>query len=506
MPDGSPKDREPLLRSILDSSLDGIMALRAFRSETGAIEDFEWILVNARAAEVFERPAESLNGHRLLVELPVYRLDGLFDRLVRVVETGEPLDVEHFFERDRNRRWLHSVAVKLGDGVAITFADVSDRKRLEEQVLQAQKMEILGRLVGGIAHDFNNLLTAISMNAELALDQLDPESPGHSEVESVIDGVRRATGVAQQLLAFARRQTVATRVVRVGDVITHIAPMLRHLLGNNIEMKVKSDADAWTVSLDPIKLEQVLTNLAVNAHDAMPNGGKFGIEVSNATVRVGDAATLRRVSPGEYVRIEAQDTGPGIPEETIGHIFEAFFTTKGGRGTGLGLATSYGIIRQAGGMIWVTSTQGRGASFTIMLPRATTDAESWPATPPKLRTSSGSERILIVDDEPAVRTVVARTLGRLGYATVAAGHGEEALRMLSDEPASFDLVLSDIVMPRMNGRELRKATQEKFPALPFLLMSGFEADGPNRADPVLKKPFSANELATAVREALDAKK
>ena len=505
MPDEPPKDREPLLRSILDSSLDGIMALRAVRNDAAAIEDFEWVLVNARAAEVLGRPADTLLGHRLLVELPVYRLDGLFGRLAHVVESGEPLDVEHFFEHNRDRRWLHSVAVKLGDGLAITFADVSERKRLEEQVLQAQKMEILGRLVGGIAHDFNNLLTAISMNAELALDQLDKDAPGHAEVESVIDGVRRATGVAQQLLAFARRQTVATRVVRVGDVVTHIAPMLRHLLGNSIAMTTKVDADAWTVSLDPIKLEQVLTNLAVNAHDAMTGGGKFMIEVSNATVRTGDAATLRRVSPGEYVRIEVQDTGPGISEDTLGQIFEPFFTTKGGRGTGLGLATSYGIVRHAGGMMWVTSTPGRGASFTIMLPRATADAEAWPAAQAKPRSSSGSERILIVDDEPAVRMVVARTLGRLGYTTAAAGHGEEALRMLTDEPATFDLVLSDIVMPQMGGRELRKATQERFPALPVLLMTGFESDAHNRADPVLKKPFSAHELASAVRDALDRK-
>jgi signal transduction histidine kinase len=494
---------EALLRSLLESSRDGIMALTAVRDSAGRIADFEWVAMNRRATELLGRDEGTLKGLRLLNVIPGYRADGLYDRYVSVVETGTPIDIEHYYAHGSARAWFRTIAVKSGDGLVVTFADLSEPKRLEEQLRHSQKMEVVGRLAGGIAHDFNNLLTAIGVNAELALEALPPGQPGRVEAEAALDSVRRARTLTHQLLAFARKQTVIPRVLAFDDLIRHAAPMLRRLLGNDIEFVSVPSDEPWSVLGDPGTFEQVLTNLAVNSHDAMPNGGRFTLEVSNVVVRADDGAGIRHVPEGEYVRLEAHDTGVGIAPEILPHVFEPFFTTKSAdRGTGLGLATSYGIVRQAGGHIWVTSTQGRGSTFTVLLPRAYAAAQPWPALAPAVRPSKGSEHVLVVDDEPSVRTVVSRTLGRLGYRTAAAGNGDEALRMI--EGNGFDLVLTDIVMPLMGGRELLRLGRERYPQLPMLLMSGYELEATSDDEgPLLKKPFSAAELARAVRDALD---
>ena len=498
-------ESEALLRSILDSSLDGIMALRAIRDVAGGrIVDLEWVLLNRRAATLLGRTSAALVGRRLLQEMPGHAIEGLFEQYVQVIESGEPFAREHYYEHERTRAWFQTVAVRLGDGVAITFADISDRKGLEEQLVQSQKMEVLGRLAGGIAHDFNNLLTAIGVNAELAVDMLGNAEAGRQELDGVLDGVRRAGSLTQQLLTFARQQVVSPRPVRVIDVVQHSTPMLRRLLASTVEFVVREVGHSGTVSVDPIRFEQVLTNLTVNAGDAMPNGGTLTFEVSDTTVRPDDPANIRRVSPGEYVRIEAADTGVGIPAEILPRIFEPFFTTKGaGRGTGLGLATSFGAIRQAGGTMWATSILARGSTFTILLPRVHIEAEPWPPTAPGGAMLRGTESVLVVDDEPSVRTTVARTLRRFGYRVATAANGEEARRRLEETP-DLDLVLADIAMPRVSGRDLQATVHERYPHLKVMLMSGFDPGTSSDADTVLRKPFTAGELTAALRSVLDA--
>lgn len=502
-PSQAPQDTDALLRSILESSLDGIMILRSVRDADGKIVDFEWILANDRAADQLGRTPGALIGSRLLAEMPGFIAEGRFDRYVRVAETGEPLDLEHHYERERSPAWFHTVAVRLNDGIMLTFADVTDRKQLEEQLMQSQKMEVIGRLAGGVAHDFKNLLTAISMNAEMALATLGSDAAGRAEIEGVLDGVKRASALTQHLLAFARRQSVSPRVVTVNDLVSHAEPMVRQLLGSHIELSVAACREPWAVSVDPVKFEQVLTNLAVNAHDAMQRGGRFTLDIKKVTVRAGDAGAIRHAPPGDYTRLDAEDTGTGMSPDVLQHIFEPFYTTKSaGRGTGLGLATCYGIIRQADGLMWATSTVGRGSTFTILLPRVHDTPSEWPPQSALEHARYGSERVLVVDDEPAVLGVVSRTLQRLGYRIASAGQGEEALAVL-ERDQDFDLVLSDIVMPRMDGRALRRAGRARFPTIPMLLMTGYDTESGGDDGPILKKPFTAAELATAVRDALD---
>jgi CheY-like chemotaxis protein len=279
--------------------------------------------------------------------------------------------------------------------------------------------------------------------------------------------------------------------------------MIRQLLGSHIDLSITVCREPWAVSVDPVKFEQVLTNLAVNAHDAMLRGGRFTLDITNVTVRAGDAGAIRHAPPGDYTRLDAEDTGTGMSPDVLQHIFEPFYTTKSpGRGTGLGLATCYGIIRQAEGLMWATSTVGRGSTFTILLPRVHETPGVWPPQTALEHARHGSERVLVVDDEPAVLGVVSRTLQRLGYRIASAGQGEEALALL-ERDTDFDLVLSDVVMPRMDGRALRRAGRARFPRVPVLLMTGYDTEAQRDDGPVLKKPFTAAELATAVRNALD---
>jgi CheY-like chemotaxis protein len=279
--------------------------------------------------------------------------------------------------------------------------------------------------------------------------------------------------------------------------------MVRQLLGAHIDLSVAACREPWAASIDPVKFEQVLTNLAVNAHDAMPRGGRFTLDINKVTVRAGDAGAIRHAPPGDYTRLDAEDTGTGMSPDVLQHIFEPFYTTKSpGRGTGLGLATCYGIIRQAEGQMWATSTVGRGSTFTILLPRVHETPGVWPPETALEHARHGSERVLVVDDEPSVLGVVSRTLQRLGYRTASAGQGEEALALL-ERDTDFDLVLSDVVMPRMDGRALQRAGRARFPRIPVLLMSGYEAEAQRDDGPILKKPFTAAELASAVRDALD---
>ena len=374
------------------------------------------------------------------------------------------------------------------------FRDLSQQRSLEAQLIQAQKLEAVGRLAGGVAHDFNNLMTAVSGYGELLKGSFDPSDPRHEEVDEILRASERGAEVTRQLLGFARQQIVRPRVVELNDIVTGLQRMLKPLIGEDVRLVTRLDPDAGTVRIDPGQLEQVLTNLAVNARDAMPHGGTLTVLTANR---------------GDRVLLEVADTGIGITPEVRANIFEPFFTTKEpGTGSGLGLATCYGIIRQAGGSIDVESAPGQGARFLIWLPKANEPADET-SRPAIVAPGTGTERVLVVEDDASVRQIVVRILERAGYLVTATGTGVEALAWLRTGE-SAGLVISDVVMPEMGGRVLAEEVRKLRPDLPVLFISGYTDDrlireaiaSSGRA--FLAKPFTGMELLAKVRAVIEA--
>jgi PAS domain S-box-containing protein len=413
----------------------------------------------------------------------------------------------HEFETMANNL-LEEPAIR---GIVYLARDVTERNRLEAQLRQAQKLESIGRLAGGVAHDFNNLMTAIIGDAELNLAEAEPGSPLALDLEEIRDTARRASNLAHQLLAFSRRETVRPSVVGLEDVLIAAEPMLRRLVGEEADLEVRTAANAGHVTVDPVQFEQVLTNLVVNARDAMAgSGGCVLVEAFGTHVAAANGRQHPGVPAGDYGVLRVTDTGKGIPAEVREHLFEPFYTTKPvGRGSGLGLATCYGIVKQAGGEIVVESEVGRGSAFSVYLPQAAEVAgnpfiRSEDATLPR-----GDETILLVEDEPSVRSIGARTLRGLGYTVLEARDGEEGLRVGGERTEEIDLVVTDVVMPRMSGKELADRLRERGGDLRVLFTSGY-MDSPvvrsSLSQPdveFLPKPFSPRALAHKVRQTLD---
>ena len=388
--------------------------------------------------------------------------------------------------------------------------DVSDRRRLEAQLLQSQKLEGIGRLAGGIAHDFNNLLTAIIGHADLAAVGLPAGSAAHEDLDEVRKAAERATGLTRQLLAFARRQMIEPRPVQLNELVAGMASMLRRILGESVDLSLRLLDDLWPVQADPTQLEQVVMNLAVNARDAMPRGGRLTVSTANVRMVEGVPPAGGEAPAGEYVQLVVTDTGSGMDAETIRHIFEPFFTTKEvGKGTGLGLATTYGIVKQSGGHISVASSPGRGTTFTLLLPRAGpqapgADSGAAPAGP------GGGETILLAEDDAQLRRLAVRTLSMAGYQVLEAEDGEDALGVAARHPGPVHLLLTDIVMPRMGGLALAERLRARNPALRVLFVSGYARewiegdDRPAEEVSLLPKPWTTEQLLRRIRERLDA--
>ncbi|HEX2140467.1 MAG TPA: ATP-binding protein, partial [Woeseiaceae bacterium] len=417
--------------------------------------------------------------------------------------------------RHKNGTWrsvsCHAAAAARAADGAVTelvgiLLDRTEEKHLEEQFRQAQKMEAIGRLAGGIAHDFNNLLTVISNFGEFVLERLRPGSGAHEDMQEVLKAARRAEKLTEQLLAYSRRRPVAPSVLNVNGLVGDVDKMLRRLIGDEIEFRTKLAPDLWNVKIDSGGLEQVLVNLAVNARDAMPDGGRLSIETDN--IEVGDqyvTTTGRDVPAGRYVAISISDNGIGMDEETKARLFEPFFTTKEpGKGTGLGLATCYGIVKQAGGFIWVYSEPGHGTTFRVLLPREAAEAEPErdPTQSEKMR---GTETLLVVEDEEPVRGLVVRLLSMLGYTILEAANAAEALEIAASTQAQIHAVVTDIVMPDMNGPQLVQRLSELHPEMKPVYMSGYTRGAIELDETIVlvQKPFSPKELARKVREALD---
>ena len=396
------------------------------------------------------------------------------------------------------------------DRLFITTKDDSYQLRLEAQMRQATKMEAVGQLAGGIAHDFNNILTAIIGACDLMLMRHGPGTGDHQDLTQIQQNANRAADLVRQLLAFSRQQTLKARLIKLPDVIGELSHLLRRLIGEPVRLRVTHGPGLAPVRADPGQLEQVIVNLAVNARDAMPEGGELTITTYSVAAAEVPALGHKVMPIDDYVAIAVRDTGLGIPADVMLNIFDPFFTTKAvGKGTGLGLSMVYGIVKQTGGFIFADSAPGLGTTFNIYLPAATDEVVEVPAAPvPAAPTDWGHGAILLVEDEAMVRAVASRALTRSGYDVVTAANGEEALAILETRGA-FDLLISDVVMPGMDGPALVAKARERWPELRVLFISGYaEEQLRGRVDDVantlLRKPFSIHELGAAVRARLAA--
>jgi PAS domain S-box-containing protein len=391
--------------------------------------------------------------------------------------------------------------------------DVTERRALEQQLRQSQKMEAVGRLAGGIAHDFNNLLMVISGYSEFLLERLGDEPRLRGPAQEIASAAERASSLTRQLLAFSRKQMLAPRVVNLNDVATENLKMLTRMIGEDIDLVLVPATGLWPVRADAGQIEQVIMNLAVNARDAMPSGGKLTIETSNVALDEEYARFHAPLRPGDYVMVAISDTGAGMDTETQSHIFEPFFTTKGTKGTGLGLSTVYGIIKQSGGYIWVYSEVGKGTTFKIYLPRVASTGETavQVATPvEQQRVEPGTETILLVEDETNLRYLARQYLEKQGYKVIEAADGAVAMQIAVAHEKVIHLLLTDVIMPGMNGRELAQRISEIRPNVKILYMSGYTENviGHNgmldAGVRLLQKPFNLRDLRSKVREVLDA--
>jgi len=400
-----------------------------------------------------------------------------------------------------------------GDVVFELFAeDVTERRALEQQLRQSQKMEAVGRLAGGIAHDFNNLLMVISGYSEFLLERIGEQPQLRGPAQEIASAAERASSLTRQLLAFSRKQMLAPRIVNLNDIAGENFKMLTRMIGEDIDLVVVPASNLWPVRADAGQIEQVIMNLAVNARDAMPSGGKLTIETSNVTLDEEYARFHAPLQPGDYVMAAISDTGAGMDLETQSHIFEPFFTTKGTKGTGLGLSTVYGIIKQSGGYIWVYSEMGRGTTFKIYLPRvASGEAAPQLAAPVEAqRVEPGTETILLVEDEANLRYLARQFLEKQGYKVIEAADGAVAMQIAVAHDRTIHLLLTDVIMPGMNGRELAQRISEIRPNVKILYMSGYTENviGHNgmldAGVRLLQKPFNLRDLKSKVREVLDA--
>jgi len=390
------------------------------------------------------------------------------------------------------------------------MVDITDHQHLEEEFRQAQKMEAVGRLAGGVAHDFNNLLTIICGYAELAQDLLGTSSQVYSYMGEILKAGERASGLVRRLLAFTRRQSLEPQVLDLNSIVKGTEKMVRRLIGEDIEVVTLLPPELGAVRSDPAQLEQVIINLSVNARDAMPMGGKLIIETANVELDQAYADIHLAVTPGPYVMLAVSDTGSGMDAHTRAHIFEPFFTTKEkGKGTGLGLATVYGIIKQSGGNVWVYSEPGAGTTFKIYLPRVVAPVEAPPPTLIRASQPQGSETILLLEDEESIRALVQGILQAHGYRVLEAGHPHEALDISKKFEGPIHLLFTDVVMPRMNGREVAEQISAARPTTKVLYMSGYTDHAIahhgvlNPGVPFLQEPFTPDALAHKVREVLD---
>jgi len=495
-----------------EASFDLVLCARAVRGAQGQVEDFELVELNARARVAFSRTGKRLEGASLASVLSLVRQPRLAAALAHVVETGEPMDellADPVPELEATSVRMRAVAV--GEGLVICLRDASLERTLSEQISHAQRMEAVGRLAGGIAHDFNNMLCAVIGFGTMARDSLPPTNPAHKDVTEVLKAAERTAALTRQLLAFSRKQMLDPRCVHLTAVLTDLERLMERLIGEDVRVELDLDAPVDAVWVDVSQIEQVIMNLVVNARDAMPDGGVLRFELSRAELDAGQLPCGTEHRPGGYVQMKISDTGIGMTPEVKARIFEPFFTTKPeGEGTGLGLSTVYGIIKQSGGHIEVDSEVGAGTTFRIFLPRATS-SQRLSTRPPASTHSpvlSGTETILLVEDDEFVRHLARRVLSSRGYRVLEAANAGEAFMLSEQHEGTIDLLLTDVVMPRVSGVQLARRMKAAFPRLAILCMSGYSE--PHVGQPaleelgaaLLRKPITPEGLLLKVRETL----
>jgi PAS domain S-box-containing protein len=484
-----------------------------------------WLRVNRKMCEITGYSAEEMLNLRIAeITHPADRaLDSeLFRRLVQGQAPDYRLE-KRYLRKGGTVAWVNVNVTVIRDAAGqplrtmATIEDITERRqaaeekaRLEEQLRQAQKLESVGRLAGGVAHDFNNLLMGMMNYVELCRDELPPGHPARCYLDEITHDAQRSAAITQQLLAFARKQVITPKVLDMNDVLAGMLKMLGHLMGEDIALIWMPGAPLWPVSIDPGQLDQILANLCVNARDAIAGVGRVTIETANTRLDQAYCATQPEAVPGDYVRLAVGDSGCGMSEDVLAHIFEPFYTTKEvGKGTGLGLATVYGIVEQNHGHIAVHSEVGKGTTFHLYLPRAAAAAPAGAVAVAPVALPRGTETILVAEDEKSVRVTSCRFLELLGYTVLAAATPTEALRLAGAHTGPIHLLLTDVIMPGMNGPDLAGLLAEGRPKLKCLFMSGYTAEVMMRRGmlgagrPFLSKPFSRDDLARKVREMLD---
>lgn len=474
--------------------------------------DWRYLYVNDAVAAQGRRTRAELLGKTMMECYPGIEHTDMFRVLQRCMRDRVAEDLENEFTYpDGQQGWFLLRVTPVPEGVLILSLDITEHKNVQAQLLRAQKMEAFGQLAGGIAHDFNNILTVVASFAALAKDGVAPASQAREDLDEITAAVERAGQLVRKLLDFSRRRSIAPQVLQINDLVAELDRMLRRTLGEQIELETALADALPAVAIDPSAFEQVLLNLAVNARDAMPGGGKLTIETG--TAELGAAHRMTRggaVKPGRYVVLGVSDSGVGMDPATVEQAFEPFFTTKQhGRGTGLGLATCYGIVRQAGGYIWVYSERGQGTTFKIYLPvvgGAASEAAAPAAVP--LARHAGKERVLVVEDDEQVRRLCVRALQHAGYEALEAPSPAAAIELAERDSGAIDLLLTDVVMPRMGGRELAETLARARPGLRVLYMSGYTENAIahqgvlERGVALLEKPFTPEQLAAKVRDVL----
>ena len=523
----SDNDRTMLERSLQLSSQEVYAAMLEMRGLLQAFPDLYFRLdasgkildVKTGSDADLHVPSSQLLGKRIQDD-PSKRVGEEFaEAIARIRRTQSLVSIEYAMKLRGEQKYFEARLLPLPENqILVIVRNITQRKQAEEalrmseeQLRQAQKMEAVGRLAGGVAHDFNNLLTVISGHCELLIEQVKTGNLSRESVEEVQNAAQRASQLTRQLLAFSRKQVLQPKALQLNGVVVGIEKMTRRLIGEDIELRTILNESLGQIMADPGQIEQVILNLVVNARDAMPRGGRILIETDNVTLDQKTSYKHHELNPGQYVMLAITDTGVGMTDSVKEHLFEPFFTTKEhGKGTGLGLATCFGIVRQSGGDIRVYSEPDRGTAFKICFPRIDQRAATESAPSPNTSLSHGSETVLLVEDEISVRRLAASVLRKYGYIVHEAGDGVEALQLLSsDHSPKLDLIISDMIMPRMGGKELLERVRMKLPEVKVLLVSGYTDDaladhgalGPGIS--FLEKPFSPKQLAQRVREVLE---
>jgi len=489
--------------------------------------DHNVTMANKKALEILECEENDIIGKNWFDNFLVSKdIDSVKDIHNKAVK-GELESTEYFENRVKSKRgntkliaWHNTVirnekgeithSLSSGEDITERKKAEEERNRFEQQLRQSQKMDSIGKLAGGIAHDFNNILTSILGNCDLALSELRPEDPLYLELTEISEGGERAADLTRQLLAFSRKQVLEPRILNLNDVIANMDRMLRRIIGEDIILNAKMIPELWNTRVDPGQMEQVILNLVVNARDAMPDGGRLLIETDNIILDSGSSIKYPEAEPGEYVMLAVSDTGRGMEKGIQSNIFDPFFTTKEiGKGTGLGLSTVYGIVKQSGGNIWVYSEKGKGATFKIYLPRIEGVPDTSAIDSNNRKLPSGTETILVVEDDNAVRNMAVKVLKQLGYKVIEAQNGGEALLVCETLESPVDLIIADVVMPKISGVEFVDRIRKIWTNVKTLYISGYTPnyiiqEGMLKPEtPYLQKPFRPISFAEKIREALD---